>query len=70
MNNKAEIVDNEEIIRLFRTLNNNSDVEIAKQLNIHVNRVCKIINEFLEKKQTEYIIFASKINDDAFNENI
>lgn len=63
MINKAETIDNEEIIRLFRTLNNNSDVEIAKQLNIHVGRVCKVINEFLDKKkQTEYIIFPSKIN--------
>jgi hypothetical protein len=55
-----------EIIRLFNTLKNNADGNIAKELNLSTQAVCKVLNEYLKEKAErigeKFYIFESKMN--------
>lgn len=52
-----------EIIRLFHTVKNNTEAEIAKILGINVQLVTKHLNIYLSSKIVErYEIYESKMN--------
>lgn len=52
-----------EIIRLFNSSKNNTEPEIAKQLNISVHLVTTHLNAYLSSKIVErYEIYESKMN--------